>query len=77
MHATLKTSFKIILKVRVKNNNKKSKLRLNLQRKELEVKAPLNKALKPLIVNLLGLDTCLMESNFNNRMDEIESNFNL
>ena len=43
-----------------KNNNKNNKLRLNLQGKELGVKAPLNKALKPLIVNLLGLDTCLI-----------------
>ena len=47
-----------IIKVREKNNKKK--LSLNQQERELEVKAPLNKALKPLIVNLLGLDICLI-----------------
>ena len=40
--------------------SKKNKLRLNPQRRELGVKAPLNKALKPLIMNLLGLDTSLI-----------------
>ena len=49
--------FKII-KVKVKN--KKKKLSLNQQERELEVKVPLNKALEPLKVNLLGLDTCLI-----------------
>ena len=47
------------IKVR-KNNNKKSKLSLNLLKREQGVKGLHNKALKPLIVNLHGLDKCLI-----------------
>ena len=49
--------FKII---KVREKNKKKKLSLNEKERELGVKTPLNKALKPLIVNLFGLDTCLI-----------------
>ena len=46
--------------IKVREKNKKKKLGPNQQGREPGVKAPLNKALKPLIVNLLGLDTCLI-----------------
>ena len=52
--------FKRLRNIKRKNNHKKSKLSLNLPTREQGVKGLHNKALKPLIVNHLGLDKCLI-----------------
>ena len=53
--------FKKLRNTKVRNkNNKKSKLSLHLPKREQGVKGLHNKALKPLIVNLHGLDKCLI-----------------
>ena len=52
--------FKKLRTIKKKHNLKKSKLSLHLLKREQGVKGLHNKAFEPLIVNLLGLDKCLI-----------------
>ena len=56
----LKQSFKRLRNIKRKHNLKKNMLSLLLLKKEQRVKGLHNKAFKPLIVNLLGLEKYLI-----------------